>query len=125
MTGNGRIDRRRILLVVVLGAVLLASTGVDVVVGTGDSMEPRYQNCDVLIVDTTRDAAPAVHVSDSIAYRSGSGLIVHEVVGVAPGEGYVWARGLNRDARDRVTSEMLVGVVVAHIDTSWVCSSGG
>lgn len=106
-----------------LGAVLLASTGIDVVVGTGDSMKPRYQHCDLLIVDTVRDAAPAVHVGDVIAYRSSSGLIVHEVVGVAAGEDYVWARGLNRDARDKVTSEMLVGVVVGHLDTSGICSS--
>lgn len=121
--GVDRIGKRRIVLVAVLGAVLIASTGVDVVVGTGDSMEPRYENCDLLIVDTVRDAAPAVHVGDVIAYRSRSGLIVHEVVGLAPGENFVWARGLNRDARDRVTSERLVGVVVGHLDTSGICSS--
>lgn len=123
MIGVDRIGRRRIVLVAVLGGLLLASTGVDVVVGTGDSMKPRYQNCDLLIVDTGRDAAPAVHVGDVIAYRSSAGLIVHEVVGVAPGENHVWAQGLNRDARDQVTSEMLVGVVVGHLDTSGLCSS--
>lgn len=125
MTDDGRIGRRRLVLAVVLGALLLASTGVDVVVGAGDSMEPRYQSCDVVIVDTVRDTAPAVHIGDVIAYRSGSGLLVHEVVGVAAGQGYVWARGLNRDARDKVTSGMLVGVVVGHLDTSGICSVMG
>lgn len=125
MIGNGRIGRRRVVLAAVLGALLLASTGVDVVVGAGDSMVPRYQSCDLLLVDRLRDTAPAVHVNDVIAYRSGSGLIVHEVDGVAPGQGYVLASGLNRGTRERVTSEMLLGVVVAHLDTSRICSSVG
>lgn len=125
MIGDGRIGRRRLVLAAVLGGLLLASTGIDVVVGTGDSMEPRYQRCDVLIVDTLRDTAGAVHVHDVVAYRSGSGLLVHEIVGVAPDEGYVLARGLNQESRDRVPSEMLVGVVVTHLDTSWFCSSMG
>ena len=125
MIGEGRIGRRRAVLVAVLVVVLLSSTVLDVVVGTGDSMEPRYERCDLVIVDKVRDTAPAIHINDVIAYRSGSGLIVHEVVGVAAGEGYVWARGLNQAARDRVTSEMLVGVVVAHLDTSAICSMVG
>lgn len=110
-------------MVTVLVAFLLSTTVVDLVVGTGDSMEPRYESCDLLVVDTIRDTAPAVHVSDVIAYRSGSSLIVHEVIGVAPGQDYVWARGLNREPRDRVTSEMIVGVVVAHLDTAGICST--
>lgn len=125
MIDTGRIGRRRLVIAALLVVALLASMGVDVVVGTGDSMEPRYQNCDLLIVDTIRDTAPAVHVSDVIVYRSGSGLIVHEVVGVAHEEGYVIARGVNRDVKERVTSEALVGVVVAHLDTSGICSVPG
>lgn len=111
-----------LLLVVVL---LLASPGFEIVFGVGDSMEPRYQPCDLVLVDTVRDTPSRVDVHDAIAYRSGSGLIVHEVVGVAVDEGYVWAQGANRGARDRVTAEMLVGVVVTHLETSALCSLPG
>lgn len=122
MMGERQIGRRRATLVPLLVVVLLSVTAVDIVVGIGDSMEPRYDTCDVLIVDSIRDTVSEVHINDVIAYRSGTGVLVHEVVGVASDEGYVWAKGLNGDARDRVTSEMLVGVVVAHLDTSVICS---
>ena len=121
MPGSGRLDRRRVVFALLV-VLVVGSFGVDVVVGAGDSMEPRYQSCDVLLVDTVRDWAGAVRVGDTIVYRSEAGLIVHEVVGVSFDDEWVMARGLNRDVRDRVTSEMLVGVVVAHLDTSGLCS---
>lgn len=115
-------NTRRALVFVLLVGGILSITAIDVVVGTGGSMEPRYEDCDILFVDTIRDTASAVNVHDVIAYRTGSGLIVHQVIGVAPSDDYVWARGLNRETRDRVTSEMLVGVVVGHLDTSEICA---
>lgn len=122
-SGSGR--RRRRWLIALLVVVLITTPGFEVVVGTGESMQPRYQPCDVVFVDTVRNTVSAVHVHDTIAYRSESGLIVHDVVGVTLDQDYVLARGVNRETRDRVTSEMLVGVVVAHLDTSAVCSAIG
>lgn len=104
-------------------SVLLTTPGFEVVVGIGESMEPRYQPCDLVLIDTIRDRVSRVDVHDTIAYRSGSGLIVHEVVGVTLDQDYVLARGVNRKARERVTSPMLVGVVVTHLDTAAVCSA--
>lgn len=125
MSPLGSERRRRRLLVALLVVVIITTPGFEVVVGTGDSMEPRYQPCDLVLVDTVRDSVSAVHVHDTIAYRSESGLILHQVVGIALDEGYVLARGVNRETRDRVTSDMLVGVVIGHLDTSAVCSAVG
>lgn len=124
MSGGERFDRRKVAIVLLVG-LLVASPGFEFVVGTGDSMAPRYGPCDLLLVDTLRDTASAVHVGDTVVYRSGSGLIVHDVVGVDVHGDRVWARGLNREVREQVTSEMLVGVVVAHLDTSVVCPRWG
>lgn len=125
MSSNGRGRHRRRLLVALFIVVLVTTPGFEVVVGTGQSMQPRYQPCDLVIVDTVRDTVSAVHVHDTIAYRSGSGLVVHEVVGLTLDQDYVLAQGVNRETKDRVTSDMLVGVVVAHLDTSAVCSALG
>lgn len=119
-----RFDRRTVAIVLIV-ALLVTSPGFELVVGTGHSMEPRYGPCDLLLVDTLRDTASAVHIGDTVVYRSGSGLIVHDVVGVDVDGNRVWTRGLNREVRERVTSEMLVGVVVAHLDTSVVCPRWG
>lgn len=125
MSSDRSAGRRRRLLVALLVVVLRSTPGFEVVFGTGESMGPRYQPCDLVLIDTTRDTVSSVHVHDTIAYRSGSGLIVHEVVGVTLDQDYVLARRVNREARDQVTSPMLVGVVVAHLDTSAVCSALG
>lgn len=125
MKSNGRGRRRRRLVVALLVVAIITTPGFEVVIGAGESMEPRYQPCDLLLVDTVRDTVSAVNVHDTIAYRGESGLIVHQVVGVTLDGDYVLARGVNRETRDRVTSDMLVGVVVAHLDTSAVCSALG
>lgn len=125
MSSNDSRRHRRRLLVALLVVLLVTTPGFEVIVGTGESMEPRYQACDVVLVDTVRDTVSAVHVHDTIVYRSESGLIVHQVVGVTLDQDYVLARGVNRETRERVTSDMLVGVVVAHLDTSALCSALG
>lgn len=109
----------------VIALLLLGAFGVvslDVVVGTGDSMEPRFQTCDIVIIDTTRDTAQQLTVSDTIAYQVDSRMIVHDVVGVTFEGDYVLASGVNNEVRDRVTSEQIVGVVVGYLDTSRLCS---
>lgn len=116
-----RVMRYALVALLVLGAVGIA--GLDVVVGTGDSMEPRFEPCDVILVDTTRDTARQVTAADTIAYRSDSGVIVHEVVGVSFTADSVLASGVNQAVRDRVPSERIIGAVVGHLDTSWLCST--
>lgn len=117
-------SRRRVLLYMLVILVVLLGSGIGglkIVVGTGGSMEPRFQTCDVLIIDTTRDDVHEVNANHIIAYRSESGLLIHDVVAVHTGSGHVVAQGINRTVRERVTSRMLVGVVITDVDTSTLC----
>lgn len=99
MSSDQSNGQRRRLLVVQLLVVLLTTPGFEVAVGTGESIEPRYQPCDLVLIDTTRDTVSAVHVHDTIACRSGSGSIGHEVVVITVDQDSVLARGVNRETR--------------------------
>lgn len=118
-------SRRRLLLYSVIFSILLGTGigGLQIVVGAGDSMEPRFQTCDVVVIDTTRDEVHDVNANHIIAYRSNSVLLIHDVVAVNHEAGYIFARGANSAVRERVTSQMLVGVVITDLDTSTLCTS--
>lgn len=109
-----------LITLLVVGASL--GTGLTVVFGAGESMEPRFQTCDVVFIDTTRDSTHQVTLGEVIAYQSESEIIVHEVVGVTFDNDYVLATGVNSPGRERVTSDQIVGVVIGHLPGSAVCS---
>lgn len=115
------------LLVILGGSKVI---GYSIVLGMGDSMEPMFDNCDVIILDTTSDSPKDLQSGDVIAYRSNNNLIIHETIAIRRGStgwiksNYVYTKGVNMPHRDRVKvkSEMIVGKVIDHLNASIVCS---
>lgn len=85
-------------------AALGGSAGYVVVVG--QSMEPTLRSGDLVVTRSASEYAPG----DVVAFESGSGLVIHRIVGGSAEEGFVM-QGDNRSTADiwRPTPEEIVG----------------
>lgn len=100
---------RKILLSILV--VALVSHGMAyymIGIGSGSSMKPVIDSCDILVIDKTQDTVSEVERGDIIAYQTVSGrMVAHKYANIALGgsEPSIVAKGVNNQSPDPVVIE--------------------
>lgn len=79
-------------------------------VGSGESMKPTIDSCDILIIDITQDTLQEVESGDIVVFDVEGRKIAHKLAFKYDGE-YGVARGVHSGRLDKVTTKNLDGIV--------------